>query len=375
MKKKDFHSLIKEKGYNFSTGVPCGVLKNFIKDFKGDSSFLDVISQNEPESVGVSVGAYLGGKKPIIYMQNSGFFKSSNELGSLVIPYKIPLTFLISHRGGKGEDAPQHFVTGGITTNFLDMLKLNYFYLEEGGLEENLNVLEKEYLCGKSSVILVKREGKFNKDNFHNSINEFGKKINFSSFRNLVQGGGDLNRESTIDCVVECFGKDSAIFSTTGLISRSLYERHNFSNQFYNTGGFGLTSSIALGFSLSKPAVRTVALDGDGSLLTNFGSIITNSNYGGKNFYHVVLDNKSYGSCSGEKTLSSEKISLTAYLNGYNDVFFVNKKKDLEEVLLGNYSGPTFVQVGINSEGRRDFKRPLDLIDIQKRFKEYFKDD
>ena len=102
---------------------------------------------------------------------------------------------------------------------------------------------------------------------------------------------------------------------------------------------------------------------------------VTNSYYGKKNFYHIILDNACYGSCSEEKTLSSEKIALTAYLQGYNNVFFINKKKNLEEILSQNNEGSTFIQIKINLGGRRDFKRPLNLEFIQKRFREYFNGD
>ncbi|MBU0959066.1 MAG: hypothetical protein KKB31_03925, partial [Nanoarchaeota archaeon] len=77
----NFHEQLKKKGFNFSTGIPCGVLKHFISNLETDKNFIHVKSQNEPESIGIAAGAYLGGKKPIIYMQNSGLLKSTNELG------------------------------------------------------------------------------------------------------------------------------------------------------------------------------------------------------------------------------------------------------------------------------------------------------
>ena len=107
-------------------------------------------------------------------------------------------------------------------------------------------------------------------------------------------------REEALDAVYEAAAPDDALLSTTGLMSRSLHERHDSPNQYYNTGSFGLVSSVGLGFALSKPDVNTIVVDGDASLLTNFNTLVTIGRYKPENLVHVVIDNNSYGSCSEE---------------------------------------------------------------------------
>jgi phosphonopyruvate decarboxylase len=54
-------------------------------------------------------GAYLGGKRPLVVMQNSGLGVSLNALGSLHILYELPVLLLVTWRGYQGKDAPEQW--------------------------------------------------------------------------------------------------------------------------------------------------------------------------------------------------------------------------------------------------------------------------
>lgn len=99
-------------GFDFASGVPCGVLKYIIRNFCHNKKIKHIPAVRESEAIGIAAGAQLAGKKPIVYMQNSGLMDSLNDVNSLLIPYKIPILFLVSYRGAPGEDAPQHLATG-----------------------------------------------------------------------------------------------------------------------------------------------------------------------------------------------------------------------------------------------------------------------
>ena len=98
------HGVFRKLGVNFASGVPCGVLRHIIKNFEDDAAMLHVIANRESEAVGLAVGAYFGGKTPVIYMQNSGLFSASNDIASLLVPYRMPIFFVVSYRGCEGED-------------------------------------------------------------------------------------------------------------------------------------------------------------------------------------------------------------------------------------------------------------------------------
>lgn len=115
-----FCSVLKSYGFNFSSGVPCSILKDIIYHFSVDPDVTYIPATREDEALGIATGAYLAGRKAVVLMQNSGLGNSINTLASLVILYKIPLLLLISWRGYEGRDAPEHFIAGKSTVKLLE---------------------------------------------------------------------------------------------------------------------------------------------------------------------------------------------------------------------------------------------------------------
>jgi sulfopyruvate decarboxylase alpha subunit len=136
-KADQLHRLFLELGVDFASGVPCGVLRHIIKNFSDDATVLHVIANRESEAVGLAAGAYFGGKTPVVYMQNSGLFAASNDIASLLVPYEIPIFFVVSYRGCKGEDVAQHLTTGRATEALLQSFGLAFVVF--GG--QNLKIL------------------------------------------------------------------------------------------------------------------------------------------------------------------------------------------------------------------------------------------
>lgn len=138
------HKEMKKYKIDFATGVPCGAQKEIIRNLSHDSEILHIPSTREAEAIGIAAGAYMSGKNPVVYMQNSGLFDSSNDIASLLIPYKIPVFLSVTWRGCPGEDTPQHIITGSATISLLESLGVPYRILEKDRMEETLS-----YLFGK----------------------------------------------------------------------------------------------------------------------------------------------------------------------------------------------------------------------------------
>jgi len=158
VKADSLHEQLKKHGINFATGVPCGVLCHIIDNLLNDSDILHVKSNRESEAVGIAAGAYLSGKHPVIYMQNSGLFASSNDIASLLIPYSMPIFFIVTYRGCEGEDAIQHLITGGATEKLLKSFGMNFVV----HVNQNINDLIDEIFCQMKrnylpGVLLLKR--------------------------------------------------------------------------------------------------------------------------------------------------------------------------------------------------------------------------
>lgn len=158
-KADNLHDLFKAKGVDFATGVPCGVLKYIIRNFSNDKSILHVPVNRESEAIGVAAGAYLSGRRPVVYAQNSGLFAASNDIASLLIPYEIPVFFVISYRGCKGEDAVQHLVTGQATETLICSFRLDYVVFEGQDIAKLINELFEKMEKRSLPVFLLLKRG------------------------------------------------------------------------------------------------------------------------------------------------------------------------------------------------------------------------
>ena len=129
----------------------------------------------------------------------------------------------------------------------------------------------------------------------------------------------------------------------------------------------GQVSSIGLGISLFYDG-NVFVIDGDCSLMMNYGTLITCGFYGRENFKHIVLDNEAYDSCSGEESLSrNAHFEMCASLNGYASAI---RAESADEILLA-LKMPNQRGLDINMPGVR-MRSVLDLdfgeSDFERRF-------
>ena len=117
---------LKKAGINFVVSLPCINLGKIIKMVDCDPDIIHVPVTREEEGFGICAGAYLGGKKTAILMQNSGLGNSVNVLASLFKLYQIPIIMILSHRGTKGEFMSAQIPMGEATPGLLDTLKIAY---------------------------------------------------------------------------------------------------------------------------------------------------------------------------------------------------------------------------------------------------------
>lgn len=105
--------------------------------------------------------------------------------------------------------------------------------------------------------------------------------------------------------------RDHLVVCNIGLPSQELHMIDDQPTNFYMLGTMGLASSIGLGLALSQPK-QVIAIDGDGSVLTNLGTLPTIANNVADNYILLIIDNGSYGSTGDQPTYAGKKTSLTA---------------------------------------------------------------
>lgn len=141
---------------------------------------------------------------------------------------------------------------------------------------------------------------------------------------------------------------DALIICNIGFPSRELYAVKDRPQNFYMLGSMGMASSIGLGLALARPDRRVIALDGDGSVLMNLGTLATIANYALKNYLLVILDNCCYGSTGSQPTCTSCRTDLAevAKAAGVDSVSTARTYEDLRNAIKGMGIVVTKVDIG-----------------------------
>ena len=126
----EFLRALKGAGFDFFAGVPCSLLKGLVAALEEDKAAHYVSATREDSAIGMAVGAWLGGRMPMVLMQNSGLGVSVNALASLSTMYEVPTLLVVSWRGKDGKDAPEHILMGEIAQPLLDLLKVPWRVLD-----------------------------------------------------------------------------------------------------------------------------------------------------------------------------------------------------------------------------------------------------
>ncbi|MBM1814088.1 sulfopyruvate decarboxylase subunit beta [Pseudosulfitobacter pseudonitzschiae] len=105
--------------------------------------------------------------------------------------------------------------------------------------------------------------------------------------------------------------RDHLVVCNIGLPSQELHMIDDQPTNFYMLGTMGLASSIGLGLALAQPK-QVIAIDGDGSVLTNLGTLPTIANNVADNYILLIIDNGSYGSTGDQPTYAGKKTALAA---------------------------------------------------------------
>lgn len=365
-----FYDELIKHGTRFFTGVPDSLLKNFCAYITDNApNALNIIAANEGCAVGLCVGHYLAaGEVPLVYMQNSGLGNTVNPILSLADSdvYSVPLVMLIGWRGMPGiHDEPQHIKQGKVTLALLDAMRIPYVILSDSESEAaaQLDFCYKTIRQTSAPFAIVVRKGTFAP----------------YALKNNRETDADLTREEAIGRILEASPLGAAFVSTTGMISRELFEMREkrgegHGHDFLTVGGMGHASQIALGIALSCPHRPVVCLDGDGAALMHTGGLTTIGTRRPRNLTHIVLNNGAHDSVGGQPTVALQvdlcKIALAAQ---YRSAVKAVTEKELDDALFaamlderllsalpesGGAGGPSFIEVRVKKGSRSDLGRP-----------------
>ena len=353
---KDFIETLRTGGVEFFAGVPDSLLKNlcaYITDTIRREN--NIIAANEGNAVGLAAGYHLAtGKTGCVYMQNSGEGNIVNPLLSLMDAdvYKIPMLLIIGWRGEPGvHDEPQHVKQGKVTLSLLETMGVPYAVLDKNWQEQVAAALE-TIQATHTAYALVVRKGTFDEYQLQNQENQ----------------DWALAREEAIQIVVDKLREEDIVVSTTGMISRELFEYREAKGQdhahdFLTVGSMGHASQIALGIALQKPDRRVIVFDGDGALLMHMGGLAIIGDYNPKNLVHIVFNNGAHDSVGGQPTVGQKiDVEAIAKAGGDKEVVSVDSQSALihamNHVNNAAIGGVSLINVNVRKGNRKDLGRP-----------------
>ncbi len=117
---------LKNECLNFYVSVPCKLLEGIISIVEKDRDITYTPVTREEEGMGILAGAFLAGKRPAIFMQNSGLGNCINAISSLLNYYHLPVVFIISHRGTPGEKIEAQKPMGDATKGLLERVNVQF---------------------------------------------------------------------------------------------------------------------------------------------------------------------------------------------------------------------------------------------------------
>jgi sulfopyruvate decarboxylase subunit alpha len=117
---------LKEAGVNFVSGLPDGWQRNLHEAIEADSSFQYVPVCNEGVGFSVCAGAWLGGKKTALVMENSGLRVASEYIARISLGTGVPVLLMLSYRGDLGETEHWGIPHGIVAEPLLDALRIPY---------------------------------------------------------------------------------------------------------------------------------------------------------------------------------------------------------------------------------------------------------
>jgi thiamine pyrophosphate-dependent acetolactate synthase large subunit-like protein len=163
-----------------------------------------------------------------------------------------------------------------------------------------------------------------------------------------------MNRLDLTKRLVAKLKHEEAVIGGIGNSNFDLYAAAKRPQNFYMLGSMGLAAPIALGVALAQPKRRVFALEGDGSLLMQLGSLATIAMVNPSNLTIVVWDNGMYQITGLQKTATAETADLVAMARaaGIAQSAWAKDEDDFERMIDRTLTedGPWFIGARTDAE-------------------------
>ena len=180
-----------------------------------------------------------------------------------------------------------------------------------------------------------------------------------------------MNRFDLTSRLVAKLKNEEAVVGGIGNTNFDLWAAGHRPQNFYMLGSMGLAFPIALGVALAQPKRHVFALEGDGSLLMQLGSLTTIAKLAPKNLTMIVMDNGIYQITGAQPTPAAtvSDIVAIAMASGIHNSNWAADESDFERLIDQSLSraGPALIGVRIDDKPGVGTTR-RDPVQIRERF-------
>lgn len=358
--------LLKDEGVNFFATYPCAkfqVLYNLVH-----SNFLNIGVTKEEEGVGICAGASLTGAKPAMLIQSTGLGNMINALCSLTITYQLPLLVLASWRGVYQENIVAQNHLGKSLPRILEAIGSKYLIVKtRQDLPQFQKIVKTTYSKNSLQVVLFSPQF-WEEETLPDSKSKEFPSVGCTHEFNLLPAEGKLTRYEILKTLTP-YISNKVVVSNIGFPSRELYQVKHQSTNFYMLGSLGLASPIGLGIALFSQR-EVIVIDGDGSLLSNLGTLASIAQITPTNLTILAIDNSVHGSTGNQVTPTATcvDLALAAKSLGINNVSRVATRTEIVETISNLDEGPNFVHIITRAGNAQVPPIPLSTLEIKNQF-------
>ncbi|MFX1566444.1 MAG: sulfopyruvate decarboxylase subunit alpha [Promethearchaeota archaeon] len=359
---------LREVGTDFFVTYPCVKFQSLYNLIQ--TSFLSIGITKEEEGVGICAGASLSGAKPAMLIQSTGLGNMINALCSLTLTYQLPLLVLASWRGKFNETIPAQIKLGKSLPALLEAISGPPVVIESRKDLPKIEIAaQKAFGLQTLQVVLLSPLLWESDSKSQPPTNQKPVPPHSQPTLELSPRTHGLLTRYEILKASSLFLKNKFVVSNIGYPSRELYQVCHQPTNFYMLGSLGLASSIGLGIAIrtSKPVV---VIDGDGSLLSNLGSLATIAQVAPKRFTILAIDNGVHGSTGNQPTATSFDVDLaeTAKGLGFQQVYRGSTAAGLRKIFKDLGSGPHFIHIPAKPGNADVPVIPLTPLEIKQQF-------
>jgi sulfopyruvate decarboxylase subunit alpha len=147
---------LKEANVKIVASLPESLLKKAYPLLQNDKDIRYIGVSSELDLPGIVAGAYFGGKRAVMIMENSGVRQACEPLARMIFGHRIPMVMIMPHRGDLGEDVWWGHGHSETMVPVLDALRIRYWRVSR--LKQIKPYIKKALLhadAGQVSVALI----------------------------------------------------------------------------------------------------------------------------------------------------------------------------------------------------------------------------